>query len=150
VGTNAVQIAKHLGAEVTAVTSTANVALVTGLGADRVIDHTTEDVSATAERFDVVFDTVGNLSIRSGRALLRPGGRLLLAVASLGETVRARGPVVAGSSPERAEDFAFLLDLVADGTMTVVLDHTDALADIAEAYRRVDTGHKVGNVVVRP
>ena len=150
VGTNAVQIAKHLGAEVTAVTSTANVALVRELGADHVIDHTVADVTATVERFDVVFDTVGNLSIRSGRALLRRGGRLLLAVAGLGDTVRARGDVVAGSSPERADDFATLLGLVADGTMTVVLDHVDALDDIVEAYRRVDTGHKVGNVVVRP
>jgi NADPH:quinone reductase-like Zn-dependent oxidoreductase len=75
---------------------------------------------------------------------------LLLAVASLGENLRARGNVAAGSAPERAEDFAFLLDLAADGEITVVIDETYDLADIADAHRRVDSGHKVGNIIVRP
>jgi NADPH:quinone reductase-like Zn-dependent oxidoreductase len=140
IGTNAVQLARHFGASVTAVTSGANSALVTELGADRVVDHTREDVTALTERFDVVLDTVGNLSIDTGRGLLRSGGALVLAVASLWENVRARGDVVAGSAPERVEDFELLLGLVADGT----LDH------IVDAHRRVDSGHKVGNVVVRP
>ncbi len=150
IGTNAVQLAKHFGATVTGVTSTKNVALVTDLGADRVIDYTSEDPTATSERFDVVLDTVGTLSIASGRQLLRPDGRLLLVVASLGDTIRARGNVVAGSAPERAADFDLLLRLVADGVVTVVHDQTYDLDDIVEAHRRVDTGHKVGNVVVRP
>lgn len=150
IGTNAVQLAKHLGATVTGVTSTANVALVADLGADPVIDYTARDLSTTTERFDVVLDTVGNLSIASGRRLLRPGGKLLLAVAGLGETIRARGDVAAGAAPERVEDFDLLLGLVADGEVTVVHDRSYALADIVEAHRRVDQGHKVGNIVVRP
>ena len=75
---------------------------------------------------------------------------LLLAVANLGEMIRARGKVVAGSAPERVEDFDFLLQLVADGEISVVHDQTYDLDDIADAHRRVDSGHKLGNVVVRP
>jgi len=149
VGTNAIQLARHLGATVTGVSSTTNAALVADLGADRVIDHTETDLTATAERFDVVLDTVGNLSITSGRRLLTPRGVLLLCVASLGDTIRARGNVVAGSAPERVDDFDLLLDLLAGGEITVVHDQTFDLDDIAAAHRRVDSGHKVGNVVVR-
>lgn len=150
VGTNAVQLARHLGATVTGVTSTANVELVAGLGADRVVDRTREDLAAGATTYDVVLDAVGNLSIASGRRLRRDGGTLVLAVAGLGETLRARGDVVAGSAPERVEDVRHLLDLVARGELTVVVDRVHDLAEIAEAHRRVDGGRKVGNVLVHP
>lgn len=150
VGTNAVQLARHFGATVTGVTSGANASLVASLGAERVIDHTREDLIATAERFDMVLDTVGNLSIATGRRLLNPRGVLVLAVAGLGDTIRARGDVVAGSAPEHVDDFDLLLQLVADGDLTVVHDQTYDLDHIVDAHRRVDTGHKVGNVVVRP
>ena len=97
IGTNAVQLAKHLGATVTGVTSTANTELVTGLGADRVIDYTKDDLGRTAERFDVVLDSVGNLSIPSGRRLLTPRGVLLLVVAGLRR--HASGSRQRGSRP---------------------------------------------------
>lgn len=150
VGTNLVQLAKHLGAMVTAVTSGANAALVERLGADRVIDYTATDLTTVPDRFDVVVDAVGSLGITGGRRLLAPGGVLVLGVAGLGETLRARGNVRAGAAPERAEDFAELLALVASGELEVVLDEAVPLTDIATAYRRVDSGRKVGNVVVRP
>jgi NADPH:quinone reductase-like Zn-dependent oxidoreductase len=150
IGTSAVQLAKHFGATVTGVTSAANAGLVTGLGADRVIDYTKKDLSRIADRFDVVLDAVGNLTVSSGRRLLAEGGVLMLAVAGLVETVRARGDVVAGSAPERVEDFELLLELAAAGEITVVIDQVHDLGDIVEAHRRVDSGHKVGNVVVRP
>lgn len=149
VGTNAVQLAKHFGARVTAVTSGANTALVAGLGADDLIDHTTGDLAATDRRYDVLLDCVGNLTIDSGRRLLTDGGVLVLAVATLWETLRARGNVVAGSAPERIEDYEVLLGLVASGALTVVHDSSFGLDDIVEAHRRVDTGHKRGNVIVR-
>jgi NADPH:quinone reductase-like Zn-dependent oxidoreductase len=149
VGTNAVQLAAHFGATVTGVTSAANAELVTRLGAERIIDHSKVDVAAVGDRFDVVLDTVGNLSIESGRGLLRDGGVLVLAVAGLWETIRARGNVVAGAAPERAEDFELLVRLVADGQLTVVHDQTFDLDHLVEAHRLVDSGHKVGNVVVR-
>lgn len=150
VGTNAVQLAVHFGATVTAVTSAANAGLVTSLGATAAIDYATTDLAAITERFDVVFDTVGNISIASGRRLLAPGGTLVLAVAGLGETLRARGNVAAGPAPERAVDFEFLLGLVADGSLTVVHDQQFALADIVDAHRRVDSGRKRGNLIVHP
>lgn len=150
VGTNAVQLARHLGATVTGVCSGANADLVRSLGAERVIDHTAVDVTTIGARFDVVLDAVGVLDIPSGRRLLSPGGVLLLVVAGLADTIRARGDVRAGPAPERAEDMTRLVDLVADGTLTVVIDEVHDLDDIVAAHRRVDTGHKVGNVLVRP
>ncbi|MFD8192370.1 NAD(P)-dependent alcohol dehydrogenase [Streptomyces wuyuanensis] len=150
IGTNAVQLAKHFGATVTGVTSTANTGLVADLGAARVIDYTRDDLAGIADRFDVVLDVVGNLSVASGRRLLSPQGVLLLAVAGLGDTVRARGNVVAGPAPERVEDFELLLRLAADGTITVVIDQIYDLCDIAEAHHRVDSRRKIGNIVVRP
>lgn len=150
VGSNAVQLARHFGATVTGVTSAANAQLVKELGAARVIDHTAQHVASLDERFDVVLDTVGNLSIATGRRLLTERGVLLLAVAGLGEMLRARGDVAAGTSGERAEDFELLLRMVADGDLRVVHDQDFALDDIVAAYRRVDSGRKVGNVLVHP
>ncbi|KRF37659.1 NAD(P)-dependent alcohol dehydrogenase [Nocardioides sp. Soil805] len=150
IGTSAVQLAKHLGATVTGVTSGANADLVRGLGADHVVDHTTTDLASLPERYDVVLDTVGNVSPASGRRLLADGGVLLLAVADLGEMLRARGDVKAGTAPERPEDARELLALVASGALRVVIDAALPLDDVAVAHARVDSGHKVGNVVVHP
>ncbi|WP_251444710.1 NAD(P)-dependent alcohol dehydrogenase [Microbacterium sp. USTB-Y] len=153
VGTNAVQLAKHLGATVTAVTSAGNAELSRELGADRVIDYRVDPIAALAdrgERFDVVFDTVGALSPATGRPLLAEGGRLLLAAATLGEIVTARGPVKTGTAPQRTEDFTTLLELVGSGALRVVRDGALALDRLAEAHARVDAGRKVGNLVLHP
>lgn len=150
VGTNAVQLARHFGAVVTAVTSTPNVALVQELGAERVVDYTSTDVTALADRFDVVFDTVGSLSRSAGVRLLSDDGVLLLAVAGLADTVRATGRVKAGSAPERGADFTTLLDLVAAGDLVVVNEEMGGLDAIVAAHERVDSGRKVGNIVIRP
>jgi NADPH:quinone reductase-like Zn-dependent oxidoreductase len=115
-----------------------------------VVDHHRIDITDLTERFDVVLDTVGTLTAATGRKLLSAGGVLILAVAGLGDTIRARGNVIAGSAPERVEDFDHLLRLLASGDLTVVHDRTFALDDIVDAHRRVDSGHKVGNIVVRP
>ncbi len=150
IGTNAVQLARHFGAAVIGVTSAANAGLVTGLGASRVIDYKTTDLAAIGDRFDVVFDTVGNLSISSGRRLLAADGKLLLAVAGLGEMIRARGQVVTGAAPERVADVEYLLGLVADGRLSVVHDQGFNLRDIVLAHQLVDSGRKRGNVIVHP
>ncbi|PRX99593.1 NAD(P)-dependent alcohol dehydrogenase [Allonocardiopsis opalescens] len=149
VGTNAVQLAKHVGATVTAVTSTGNVPLVARLGADHVIDYTTASIGAVADRFDVVIDTVGAISPASGRRLLTPDGVLLLVAANLWEMLRSRGSVKTGSAPERAADIEHLLALMADGRLATVTDRVLALAEIVAAYERVDSGRKVGNVIIR-
>lgn len=153
VGTAAVQLARHLGATVTGVTSAPNAALVTRLGAARVVDHRTtslDDLRAAGERFDVVLDAVGNVGTAGGRALLTPSGVLLLAVAGLGPTLTARGPVKAGPASEGVDVIADVLRLTAQGVLDPLVESTHPLAGIVDAYRRIDTGHKVGNIVVRP
>ncbi len=152
IGTAAVQIARHLGATVTGVTSTPNVALVRKLGAEHVVDYTATPVSALTERYDVVLDTVGNIGPADAGRLLTDSGVLLLAAADLGQTLRARGRVKAGAAPERPSDVAHLVGLVADGHLTAVIDESvsGGLEAIAAAHERVDAGRKVGNIVLRP
>lgn len=150
IGTAAVQLARRAGGHVTGVCSAANADLVRDLGAETVLDYARTPLESVAERWDVVLDTVGNVSTPLGRSLLAPGGVLLLAVADLGQTLRARGDVFAGPAPERPEDFTTLLDLVAAGDLRVVVSRTLRLDDIVEAHRLVDSGRKVGNVVVIP
>jgi NADPH:quinone reductase-like Zn-dependent oxidoreductase len=149
-GTNAVQLAAAAGATVTAVTSARNADLVTGLGATRVIDHTTTDVTALDDRFDLVFDAVGTITRRTGRRLLTDRGVLLLTVASLADTVRTGSRVKAGPAPERPEEMAELLQMHAAGRLRVVLDQVLPFDEIVTAHRIVDSGRKRGNVVVVP
>ncbi|WP_454166178.1 NAD(P)-dependent alcohol dehydrogenase [Gordonia iterans] len=150
VGSAAVQLAKHLGADVTAVTSAGNAALVTRLGADRVIDYTATPLSGVSERFDVVLDAVGNLTRADAARLCADDGRLVLAVADLADTILARGRVIAGTVRERPEDFRYVLDLVAKGAFDPLTTVVGGLDSAAEAYRRVDSGRKVGNLVIVP
>jgi NADPH:quinone reductase-like Zn-dependent oxidoreductase len=149
VGSNTVQLAALAGCHVTGVCRAANAETVIALGASTTIDYVATPIDTIDERYDIVIDTVGVLTIASGRRLLRPGGRLGLMVTTLGQTVRARGAVVAGPATERIEDIRRLLDLVSDGSLRVVIDSVVPLDDIATAHRTVDTGHKRGNVLVR-
>jgi len=150
IGTAAVQWAHQQGAVVTGVCSAANAGLVTELGAAHVVDYQATPVTELTTRYDLVLDTVGNIDLRSGRRLLTDRGTLLLAAASLGQMLRARGNVVAGPAAEKPEVFALLLQHVADGTLRVVHDESFTLDDIRAAHRRVDSGRKVSNVIVRP
>lgn len=150
VGSAAVQLARHFGAVVTGVSSAGNHPLARKLGATEVVDYRSRPVAGLGERFDVVFDAVGNISRAEGLRLLNPGGSLILAVASLWETVSARGRVFAGPAPERSEDFAFLLDLVARGVIDPLVETIGGLDALPEAHRRIDTGRKVGNLVIQP
>lgn len=149
VGTNAVQLAKHFGAEVTAVASATNATLLKELGADHVVDYALTPVATLAEKFDVVLDNVGNIGIPAGKRMLTPDGVMLLVVGDLSEALRARGNVKGGPSPERAESFTTLLDLIAAGSLTVVNQEVVDLEDIAHAHAVVDSGRKVGNIVVK-
>jgi len=138
VGTSAVQLARHLGAEVTGVCSTANVDLVTSLGATTVIDYTREDFTEGGARYDLVFDAVGKrksaASLRRGRQVLAPGGVCV--------------SVDDGTPKLRREDLVLLGELATKGEIRPVIDRTYALDDIVEAHRYVDNGHKRGNVVI--
>ncbi|HWU06716.1 MAG TPA: NAD(P)-dependent alcohol dehydrogenase [Streptomyces sp.] len=156
VGTAAVQLAADAGAHVTGVCSAANLDLVTSLGAQRVIDYTTEDFTAEAATYDVIVDCVGNAPFARVRHLLRPRGALLLVITDLPglllAPVRSRRTghlVTAEVGKSTAEDLAVLVDLAEAGHYRAVRDRTYDLADIAEAHRFVDTGRKRGNVVLR-
>ena len=150
VGTAAVQIAHLAGAHVTGVCSARNADLVRSLGAAEVVDHARTSVLELPETYDVVLDAVGNLDRRSGRRLLTPDGVLILAVAGLADTVLSRGQVRAGVSSEDPADFAWLLDRIAAGELRAVVDRTLPLSRIVEAHRLVDSGRKVGNLVLTP
>ena len=150
IGTAAVQLAVRAGGRVTGVCGPTNAELVRRLGATAVVDHTRESVVDSSERYDLVLDAVGTISLKDGRRLLAPGGTLLLAVADLGDTVRARGNAFAGPAPDRPADMAALLGLVATGELDVVIDRTVTLDEIVEAHRVVDSGRKVGSIVVLP
>ncbi|WP_458040849.1 MULTISPECIES: NAD(P)-dependent alcohol dehydrogenase [Bacteria] len=156
VGTAAIQLAKHLGTHVTAVTSGKNTELVTALGADHVIDYTRQDFAANGARYDVIVDCVGNAEFDRVEASLTPGGALLLVIADLRQMLRSRGQsrrtgklVTSDVDTIGAEDVARLVRLAESGHYRPVIDRTYDLADIVEAHRYVDTGRKRGNVVLR-
>lgn len=138
VGTSAVQLARHLGARVTGVCSTANVDLVVSLGASTVIDYTCEDFTDGATRYDLIFDAVGKrksaAALRPCRQVLTPGGACV--------------SVDDGRPKLRREDLVLLGELATKGEVRPVIDRTYALEDIAEAHGYVDNGHKRGNVVI--
>jgi NADPH:quinone reductase-like Zn-dependent oxidoreductase len=135
IGTTAVQLAKHFGAEVTGVCSAANVDLVKSLGADTVIDYTKQDFTQNGARYDLIFNAVGKR-----KAVLRTEGSL---------TAGGRHITVDDSSPKlRVEDLAFLTDLVESGGLRPVIDRIYPLEQIVDAHRYVDQGHKKGNVVI--
>jgi NADPH:quinone reductase-like Zn-dependent oxidoreductase len=156
VGSAMVQLAKNLGAHVTGITSAANRELVVSLGADRVIDYAADDFTAEGKAYDVIVDCVGNAPFERVEHSITPGGALLLVVADLGGILRASkqsrrsGKLVTPNVGKyRAEDLAFLVSLAESGHYRAVIDRTYDLAEVVEAHRYVDTGHKKGNVVLR-
>jgi NADPH:quinone reductase-like Zn-dependent oxidoreductase len=150
VGCAAVQLAHLAGAHVTGVCSDRNADLVRSLGADEIVDHGRTSVHELPATYDVVLDTVGNLDRRSGRRLLAADGVVVLAVAGLADLVLARGNVRAGTSSEDPENFAWWLERIASGEVKAVIDRTLPLSEIVEAHRIVDSGRKVGNLVLVP
>lgn len=155
VGTAAVQLARHFGATVTGVCSAANAELVRSLGTAQVIDYARVDFRQGGGPYDIILDSVGNCTFPDCERALLPGGRLLLVVASLGQTLGAilrpsRGgrKVLAGVSATRGEDLRFIGQLAESGALVPVIDRTYTLAQIADAHAHVDTGHKKGSVVI--
>jgi NADPH:quinone reductase-like Zn-dependent oxidoreductase len=164
IGTFAVQIAAAMGAEVTGVCSTRNVELVRSLGAHHVVDYTRDDFTASGARYDVVLDNVGNRPLRRLRRVLAPGGVLVgNSGGSPGKVFGAMGAmirlVVAGKLARRhrltflptvmsQEELLALTALVADGTVTPVIERTVTLPEVPEAIRRVEQGHVRGKIAV--
>jgi NADPH:quinone reductase-like Zn-dependent oxidoreductase len=168
VGTFAVQIAKSLGAEVTAVCSTRNADLVRSIGADHVIDYTKEDFTKSGQRYDVIFDNVANHSFAERRRVLNPKGICVLAGMG-GAGVRggqALGRIAGNLFIARGlssfvdqkfaqyitkmskEDLIMLGDLIQAGKITPVIDRTYKLSDAVDALRYLDEGHARGKVII--
>lgn len=154
-GTAAVQLARHFGAEVTAVCSGRNAELVRSLGAHHVVDYTREDYAARPDAYEVVFDTVGASSFSHARRCLSPRGRYLVTVGGLELFLRdawsrvfGRQKLVFGMSVEKKAALAEVAELALRGALRPVIDRRYPLAEIAEAHRYVETGRKRGNVVI--
>jgi NADPH:quinone reductase-like Zn-dependent oxidoreductase len=157
VGTASLQLARHFGAHVTAVTETKNLELVRSLGADEVIDYTAENFTRNGKTYDVVFDAVGKHSFRRARRSLKLGGLyaetdlgFLWHVPALVLLTKAIGDkkVKLGITKYTKEDVLFLKELIEAGEYRAVIDRTYPLGDVVEATRYVETGRKTGNVVL--
>ena len=157
IGSAAVPIAKSLGANVTAVCGTEHVAMVEGLGADRVIDYQTTDFTKDDGRYELVLDAVGKSSFRRCRRLLKPRGIYISSDVGLfwhGPMLALITPLFRGRklifvTPRRdPEGIRYLKGLIESGEFKPVVDRQYPLDQIVEAYRYVEAGQKVGNVVI--
>jgi len=132
VGAYAVQLAKHFGAKVTAVCSTRNINLVKSLGADEVIDYTTDDFTKKGPIYDVVFDAVGKAKGKQRKKVLKKNGRV--------RTIK---------SPTSEKELLVLKNLCEEGYLKAIIDKTYVLSEIVNAHKHVETGHKTGNIVIK-
>jgi NADPH:quinone reductase-like Zn-dependent oxidoreductase len=166
VGTFAVQIAKSFGTEVTGVCSTRNVDLVRSIGADHVIDYTKEDFTKTDQRYDLIFDLVGNHSFSERRRILNPNGICVMAgiggagwhdgfatrlLGELNAYLRSRfisQKFLAYIAVFNQKDMSVLGDLMQSGKVTPVIDRTYKLNETADALRYLEQGHARGKVVI--
>lgn len=163
VGTFAVQIAKAYGAEVTAVCSTGNVDLVRSLGADRIIDYTKEDFTQGSDRYDIIFDAVGNRSLSESRRVLTPRGICIMVGAPkdirvrdiLASLIKAMWLSQFGSQKlvtllarSNEEDLRIIGELMASGKVTPVIDRRYTLSEVPEALRYLEAGHARGKVII--
>ncbi len=160
VGTFAVQIAKSLGAEVTAVSSTTNVDMVRSIGADHVIDYTQEDFPQGSPRYDLIFQLAGTASPSTLRRVLTPKGTLVLSsgmgrFAGIDRIVKALATspfvgqkLVTWVAVPNHEDLVYLSELCESGEVTPVIDRSFVLSEVPEAMRYVEEGHTQGKTVI--
>ena len=155
-GTFAIQLAKLMGAEVTAVDSTEKLDMLRALGADHVIGYTREDFTESGETYDVIFNVVvGSSYSRAVRSLSEGGRYLLTNPAGIFQMIRAmwtsltsHKKVIVQFASEKAEDLVYLRNLVEAGKLRSLIDRSYRLEQAAEAHRYVETGRKRGNVVL--
>jgi NADPH:quinone reductase-like Zn-dependent oxidoreductase len=155
IGTIAVQIAKSLGAEVTAVDSAPKLDVLRAIGADHVIDYAREDFTRNGETYDVIFDVVGKSRFSRTLGSLKPDGYYLLGNPGLPQLLRGlwasltnSRTVVMSWAGYKTEDLVYLGKLTEAGTIKSVVDRSFALEQIIDAHRYVESGQKAGNVVI--
>lgn len=154
IGTFAIQLAKLSGTEVTAIDSTAKLDMLRSLGADHVIDYTQEDFTQNGEIYDVIFDVVGKISFSQSKGSITPTGTYLLAnpvsqmIQALWTRSRSSNKVVMQTASGTIADLIYLRELIEEGKLRTVIDRTYPLEQIVEAHRYVETGQKMGNLVI--
>ncbi len=156
VGAAAVQLAKYYGAVVTGVCSGPNTDLVASIGADVIIDYTKTPLAQIAERYDVVFDTIGKNSAFDLEKLVAPGGTLILGSMVGPQTLaaiwlmmtRRNKKIIGGTVKVTGDDMEFLRQRAEAGEMQAVIDSTYPFEEMIAAHQRVDSGRKRGNVIV--
>jgi NADPH:quinone reductase-like Zn-dependent oxidoreductase len=154
IGTFGIQLAKHYGAEVTAVDSTKKLDMLRSIGADHVVDYTQEDFTKNGEVYDVIFDVIGKVSFSRSKKSITPNGTYLLAnpisqmVQALWTRMRSSNKVIMATSRPSIADLVFLRELIEEGKLNTVIDRTYPLEQMVEAHRYVEAGGKLGNVVI--
>jgi NADPH:quinone reductase-like Zn-dependent oxidoreductase len=155
IGSFALQLAKHFGAEVTGVDRTGKLDLMRAMGADRVVDFTRDEFTRREESYDVIFDVVGKTPLRAGLARLHGTGHYLLG--NPGPSTMARGfwisrrggkKVIQGASHQKTEDIVFLRELIEAGKIRTVIDRRFPLEGVPDAHRYFDAGLACGSVVI--
>jgi NADPH:quinone reductase-like Zn-dependent oxidoreductase len=151
VGTFAVQLARHFGADVTGVCSTTNIDMVKSLGADRAIDYTNEDFTKNGQTYDIIFDAVMKTSFSRCRHSLKQNGVFITVdyplLTAFWTSIVGSRKVVFGVA-NKIEDLTFLKELIEAGELKSVIDRRYPLEHTAEAHQYVEKGHKKGNVVI--
>lgn len=155
IGTYAVQIAKSLGAQVTAVDSAEKLTMLRSIGADHVVDYQQEDFTRRGETYDVIIDVVGKSQFSASIQALKPKGRYVLGNPSLSGMIRGRWTpmssekqVIVAVASYKTEYYKFLLELMEAGKLKSVIDRRYPLERVPEAQSYVEQGHKKGNVVI--
>jgi len=157
IGSAAVQLVKYYGAEATAVCNAKNATLVKSLGADTVIDYTQEDFTKSGQGYDFVFDAVGKSSFGACKKLLKPGG--IYCSTELGPMWQnpfmalwtskfGNQKIIFPIPKDSKEDMLFFKELIEAGQYRPVIDRRYPLEEIVDAYKYVETGQKIGNVVI--
>ena len=163
VGTFAVQIARYIGGEVTAVSSGQNNALVRSLGADHAIDYAQENYTRGDIRYDSIIDTIGSQSLSANRRVLKPNGRYVMVGGPKGKWIRPMDRAIAamvysnfvpqdiGAMMTHAskDDLTLLAELMQQGKVTPVIDKTYKLGEVADAMRHLETGRARGKIVIQ-
>jgi NADPH:quinone reductase-like Zn-dependent oxidoreductase len=155
IGAFAVQLAKYYGAEVTGVDSASKLETLRMIGADHVIDYTKENFTKNGKTYDVIFDVTTKISFIGCLSSLNKNGRFVIASPALVDmilglcfSVIGKKRVVTGLAPYKKEDLDFLKELIEQGKIKSLIDRRYSFENIAEGHRYVESGQKIGNVVI--